>query len=81
MDNDAIRRDLARAKSFEFERTKVYVRVFALADAAGKPAPRAVLPQIALSSPKITRRLTTEWFANRVQQRYESCLARIPASR
>jgi hypothetical protein len=45
----------------------------------GKPAPRAVLPQIALRSPKITRNLTTDWFANRVEGRYQSCLQRLPA--
>ena len=74
--NDDIRRDLARGKGSDFERTKTYVRVFALVDAPGKPAPRAVLPQIPLSSPKITRPLTTDWFANRVQTRYEACMKR-----
>jgi hypothetical protein len=54
--------------------------MYALADRAlGKPAPRAVLPQIKLSSPKITRELTTDWFANRVQSRFEQCMQRIPA--
>ena len=53
--------------------------MFELVDAPGKPAPRAVLPQIPLSSPKITRPLTTDWFANRVQTRYEACLKRVPA--
>lgn len=79
MGNDEIRRDLARGKGAAFEQTKVYARVYALVDAPGKPAPRAVLPQIPLSSPKITRPLTTDWFANRVQARYESCMKRAPA--
>ncbi|MFO1304930.1 MAG: DUF1615 domain-containing protein [Burkholderiales bacterium] len=79
MTNEDIRRDLLRARSFEFESTRLWSRVFALVDAPGKPAPRAVLPQIPLSSPKITRPLTTEWFANRVQGRYESCMKRAPA--
>ncbi|MFO1312705.1 MAG: DUF1615 domain-containing protein [Burkholderiales bacterium] len=76
MTHEDIRRDLMLSKSFDFESTRLYVRVFALVDGAGKPAPRAVLPQIPLSSPKITRPLTTEWFANRVQGRYEACLKR-----
>ena len=77
MTHEEIRRDLTRAKSFDFEGTKLWLRVFALVDAPGKPAPRAVLPQIPLSSPKITRPLTTEWFANRVQGRYEACTRRM----
>jgi hypothetical protein len=35
-----------------------------------------VLPRIVLKSPKITQRLTTEWFARRVDQRHQRCLAR-----
>jgi hypothetical protein len=75
--NDDIRRDLAQEHTLAFEQTRVYVRVFAIADAAGKPAPRAVLPKIPLKSPKITRPLTTEWFANRVESRYQGCLQRL----
>jgi hypothetical protein len=41
---------------------------------AGKPAPRAVLLQIRLNSPKITRKLTSEWFANGVDAHYLACL-------
>jgi hypothetical protein len=80
MTNDEIRRDLERAKEHAFEQTRLYGRLFALADRlTGKPAPRAILPRIPLHSPKITRNLTTEWFANRVESRYQACLQRIPA--
>ena len=80
LDNDAIRRDLLREKEPGFERTPLYVRVFQLADAArGQPAARAVVPRIALQSPKITRQLTTDWFANRVDGGYRACLQRLGA--
>ena len=72
-----IRRDLELGRSHAFEKTRLHARVFALADrASGKPVPRAVLPRILLQSPKITRKLTTEWFANRVDTRYRQCLQR-----
>jgi hypothetical protein len=35
-----------------------------------------MVPRIELKSPKISRNLTTEWFARRVEERYERCLAR-----
>jgi hypothetical protein len=35
-----------------------------------------MLPRIKLQSPKITRPLTTEWFARRVDERHQRCLAR-----
>jgi hypothetical protein len=44
--------------------------------ASGKPVPRAIVPHISLRSPKITRQLTTEWFADRVDRRYQDCCAR-----
>jgi len=73
----AIRRDLERGDQSDFAETKLYKRIFGLADKGrGKPLPRAVLPKIRLESPKITRKLTTEWFAKRVDERYDRCMAR-----
>jgi len=73
-------RDLKLEKSQAFEQSVLYQRLYALADAtSGAPRPRERLPQIDLKSPKITRQLTTEWFARRVEERYRTCLARIPA--
>jgi hypothetical protein len=68
-----IRRDLERSATLDFEETGLYRKVFELADAR-TPAPRAVLPGIRLQSVKITRQLTTEWFARRVDDRYRRCL-------
>jgi hypothetical protein len=73
---DEIRRDLERGPERDFEATRTYARVFSLADAAAaKPVPRAVIPQISLQSSKFTRKLTTEWFANRVVERHRRCMA------
>jgi hypothetical protein len=72
-------RDLDLGKGPTFEQSRLYGRVFVLADRlTGTPAPRAVLPQIPLHSPKLTRKLTSEWFANRVETRYQACLRRLP---
>jgi len=72
-----VRRDLQRGTEADFERTRLYQRVYALADQRRSSAlPRAVLPRITLQSPKITRRLTTEWFARRVDERHQRCMAR-----
>ncbi|MGH8062545.1 MAG: DUF1615 domain-containing protein [Pseudoxanthomonas sp.] len=75
MGDAAIRRALEQGDRFEFEDTALYARVFALAEHNGRPLPRAVLPRITLESPKITRKLTTGWFATRVEQRYRRCEA------
>jgi hypothetical protein len=77
LDETHIHRELTRSESPDFDRSPLVTRVFALADkAARKTLPRAMTPQIVLASPKITRRLTTEWFARRVDERYQRCLAR-----
>ena len=72
-----IRRDLLLEKSAAFGQSPLYSRLFAVADqAAGSVLPRQAMPQIDLKSPKISRKLTTEWFARRVEGRYRNCLAR-----
>lgn len=72
-----IRRALEQGDSEAFEQTALYRQVFALAEAeSGQQLPRAVLPGIKLESPKITRNLTTAWFAQRVQTRWQRCMAK-----
>lgn len=77
MDARGIRKQLARSDRLDFNQTELHRRVFELADAAqGSPVPRALIPGIRLDSPKITRELTTEWFATRVNDRYQHCMKR-----
>lgn len=77
MRNPTLRAQLEQGDGAGFEETRLYQQVFALADqAAGRRVPREVLPGIRLESPKITRQLTTAWFAKRVDERYQRCMKR-----
>lgn len=76
MSDAQIRDDLEKGETREFEDTDLYKQVFALAEAGGAIVPRAILPGIKLESPKITRDLTTAWFAKRVDERWNKCLAK-----
>lgn len=74
-----IERDLQLEKSEAFAQTAVFKKVFEVAQQrAGHALPQQILPDIRLLSPKITRKLTTAWFAQRVNERYQQCLARVP---
>ena len=77
MSDDDIHRQLKKGDTLAFEESDLYKQVFRIADKkAGKMLPREVLPGIQLESPKITRNLTTAWFAKRVDDRRASCMAR-----
>ena len=75
VNDSAIHSALLRAKTKDFEKTATYLRVFALAEELQKMTlPRARVPRIELRGPKISRKLTTDWYANRVNGRFEQCL-------
>lgn len=75
LSDNAIHSALDKGKTREFEASALYSRVFGLADrTASHAAPRAVMPQIKLTGPKITRKLTTQWYAERVEGRFQNCL-------
>jgi Protein of unknown function (DUF1615) len=77
MTHKQIHSELLKSQTHAFENSPLYISVFAIADKRnGKPLPHATLPRIRLLSPKITRKLTTEWFATRVNKRYNTCMAR-----
>ncbi|WP_157315130.1 DUF1615 domain-containing protein [Chitinibacter sp. GC72] len=77
LSRDEILRDLKLEKLNAFAQSSLYQKVYTLAERNGKSWPRASMPQIDLKSPKITRKLTTEWFANRVKWRYDTCMKRL----
>jgi hypothetical protein len=78
MSNSAIFSQLKQGDTLAFEDTDLYEQVFELArQTTGKPLPQAILPGITLQSPKITRNLTTAWFAQRVDERRERCMQRV----
>ncbi len=65
---------LEQERMKEFEHTRLYRAVFDLADRTKRaPLPRAVVPRIDLHGPKISRKLTTVWYAERVNGRFERC--------
>ena len=77
MSDSEIRRDLEKGEEADFSDSTLWRQVFTLADKmAGRRLPREMLPGIKLESPKITRNLTTAWFAQRVDSRYQQCLSR-----
>jgi hypothetical protein len=75
LSNGAIHDALAEGRSKDFETTSLYKRVFTIADRkAGRSLPRAAVPHIQLAGPKISRNLTTDWYAHRVDARFKRCL-------
>jgi len=71
----AIHTALTEGTAQSFEQTPLYHRVFVLADRKrGSRLPRAALPQIRLEGPKIERSLTTDWYARRVNGRFDRCV-------
>ncbi|WP_429139739.1 DUF1615 domain-containing protein [Aeromonas allosaccharophila] len=82
MSHQAIHQSLKLGDTAEFAETDLYHRIFTLADKqAGKRQPRAILPGIQLKSPKITRNLTTAWFAKRVDDREQRCVRQMATIR
>ena len=77
MDARVIREALESESSIDFEDGALYRRVYDLAQArVHGPLARARVPDIALHGPKITRALSTAWFADRVNARFGRCMAR-----
>ena len=75
LDDKDIRADLMQEKDYAFRDTALYARVAeAYAAKTGQKAPYAMIPQIRLESPKLSRNMTTERFARAVMARHERCM-------
>jgi hypothetical protein len=71
-----IRSDLMQEKTLGFNLTSTYKTVIRAYQLVKKSTPAyAIVPQITLHSEKTLRILTTERFANKVNQRYQRCIA------
>ena len=66
--------DLRREKQGDFVRTLSYQAISELHQSLHKTVIREAMPKIALKSVKISRSLTTEWFAKQVDARYTRCV-------
>ena len=75
LSDEDIRRDLLREKTIGFEETETYRAIeAAAARTLGHPAPYAILPQVAVNSPKMKTSRSTAWFAQSVDRRYQACV-------
>ena len=70
-----IAQDLALEKTLEFEQSTTYLTVTQLYRQKYGALITEQIPRISLKSEKITRHLTTDWYANSVNRRYQQCLA------
>ena len=72
-----IRTDLKQEKTQSFEQTPTYIAITKLYQKqTGKEAPYAIMPQVIISGPKLSRDYNTNWYASRVNGRYQTCMQR-----
>ncbi|WP_038342261.1 DUF1615 family protein [Acinetobacter sp. A47] len=72
-----IRADLKKEKQKKFEDTQTYLAVQKLYQTKTNKAPiYAIMPEVIISGPKLSRDYNTNWFASRVNGRYETCMQR-----
>ncbi|RZG67932.1 DUF1615 domain-containing protein [Acinetobacter bouvetii] len=73
-----IRADLKKEKDQDFEDTATYRAVTKLyKEKTGKEPFYAMMPEVVISGPKLSRDYNTNWFASRVNGRYQTCMNRI----
>jgi hypothetical protein len=73
--DEQLRDDARLEKTFAFEATATWRALTEAFTARLGHAEYAMLPDVILESPKLSRKLSTAWFAESVDHRYQSCLA------
>jgi hypothetical protein len=75
-----LREDARQEKTQALENTDTYRAIKTVfAEELGVEPDYAVLPQVILESPKLSRKRSTAWFAQTVDRRYQACLASASA--
>lgn len=70
-----IRSDLKKEKDQDFEDTATYAAVSKLyKEATNKEPIYAIMPEVVITGPKLSRDYNTNWFASRVNGRFETCM-------
>ena len=73
-----IRSDLKKEKDQNFEDTATYRTVTKLyKEKTGKEPFYAMMPEVVISGPKLSRDYNNNWFASRVNGRYQTCMNKI----
>lgn len=71
-----IRSDLRKEKTKSFEQTATFLAISELFTAkTGKNPSYAMMPKVVISGPKLSRDFDTNWFATRVDSRYQTCIS------
>lgn len=74
LSNASIRGDLLKEKTAEFEDTTTYKKINAFyLEKFKKEAPYAVMPHVEITGPKLSRDYDTNWYAKRVNGRFQRC--------
>ena len=70
-----IRSDFKKEKTRDFEKTITYRAVNDMfASKFGREPTYAIMPKVVISGPKLSRDFDTNWFATRVNERYQTCI-------
>lgn len=70
-----VRSDLKKEKEKAFEETATYLALKKLyEEETGKASIYAIMPEVVISGPKLSRDYNTNWFATRVNGRYQTCM-------